>query len=579
MHGVTFGGVRSERSRNRAIILAFLLAVFSCLLVLLITPLGDALAAVPPTVTSISPSSGPTVGGSTVIVEGTGFTGISGPSAVLFGGMAAASYTVVSETRITAVTPEHAQGSVHVTVQAEGGVSSASTGDYFTFMTRYDQTDSRFAYSGAWAPFLRTTAWKGSYGRSSSGGASVTITFNGTRLDWIATKGTTTGIADVYLDGVLKKTVNLASATAVYQQRVWSTGTLNTGEHVVKIVRNSSSAPGKYLTIDAVDIAGSIAETVNRYEQNDARLVFVGAWSSRSASGASGAGYSEAKTAKDWLTLVFTGKRLDWIATKGPGMGKADVSVDGGSSVTVDLFSDSAQYQQKVWSTGTLTAGTHQIKISWNEGNVPDATITVDAFDVLGYLPAAASLNSSEIKWAERRLTDLSYCPGSVDGQFDSRTRGAVIAFEKWEGLARDGVINAAVWSSLQTATRPKPAKEDTSPWIEVNKAKQVLLFCRDGDVVWTFHVSTGDPALPKGYETPTGTWTVLRKNTSTADYGYYNMFFTPPVEYWPGGLGIHGAVSVPTYPASHGCVRTQFWDQDLLYPLVKVGTHVYVYD
>ena len=29
--------------------------------------------------------------------------------------------------------------------------------------------------------------------------------------------------------------------------------------------------------------------------------------------------------------------------------------------------------------------------------------------------------------------------------------------------------------------------------------------------------------------------------------------------------VAIHGYPNVPTYPASHGCVRTQTWDQDAL--------------
>ena len=42
--------------------------------------------------------------------------------------------------------------------------------------------------------------------------------------------------------------------------------------------------------------------------------------------------------------------------------------------------------------------------------------------------------------------------------------------------------------------------------------------------------------------------------------------------------LAIHGYPNVPTYPASHGCVRTETWDQDALFPLISVGTYVYIY-
>ena len=63
-------------------------------------------AAIPaPTVTSLTPAAGSTSGGNTVVIEGTAFVGVSGPSAVTFGGVNATSYTVNSTHRITAVAP------------------------------------------------------------------------------------------------------------------------------------------------------------------------------------------------------------------------------------------------------------------------------------------------------------------------------------------------------------------------------------------------------------------------------------------------------------------------------------------
>ncbi len=124
--------------------------------------------------------------------------------------------------------------------------------------TRYEQTHPYIVKSGTWADYTTTSASGGSYGRSATSGASATIYFTGTRLDWIAMKGTTTGIAEVYLDGVWKATINLAASTATYKVNVWSTGTLANGPHKVEIKRSSSSATGKYLTLDAVDVWGKV---------------------------------------------------------------------------------------------------------------------------------------------------------------------------------------------------------------------------------------------------------------------------------------------------------------------------------
>ncbi len=125
--------------------------------------------------------------------------------------------------------------------------------------SRYQQTNTNIVKVGSWADFTTASASGGSYGRASTSGASATVYFSGTRLDWIAMKGTTTGLADVYLDGVFQTTLNLAASVALYQVNVWSTGTLSNGPHNVRIVRNSDSASGKYVTLDAFDIWGTIS--------------------------------------------------------------------------------------------------------------------------------------------------------------------------------------------------------------------------------------------------------------------------------------------------------------------------------
>ena len=119
-------------------------------------------------------------------------------------------------------------------------------------------TASTFEPTGSWSTIGEIlTSW-GSYGRSPTPGASATVYFRGTRLDWIAVKGLTPGLADVYLDGVKQATIDLAAPVSTYQVNVWSTGTLPDDAHMVEIVRNSSSAPGKRLTLDALDIWGTL---------------------------------------------------------------------------------------------------------------------------------------------------------------------------------------------------------------------------------------------------------------------------------------------------------------------------------
>ena len=84
---------------------------------------------VTPLVTSISPNSGPTAGGTSVVITGTNFTGVT---AVRFGSAAASSFVVNSATSITATSPP-GTGIVDITVTAAGVTSPTSPADQFTF--------------------------------------------------------------------------------------------------------------------------------------------------------------------------------------------------------------------------------------------------------------------------------------------------------------------------------------------------------------------------------------------------------------------------------------------------------------
>jgi hypothetical protein len=142
-------------------------------------------------------------------------------------------------------------GYVDPTAHAVGELPAPTT-------TRYQQNYSRFVYSGTWAAFSSTKASGGSYRRTSLGSSSVTVTFTGTYLAWIATAGTTLSKAYVSLDGGPAQSVDLARSVVTYQQKVWNTGTLASGRHTVKIWRDPSDAAGKYISVDAFDVIGTV---------------------------------------------------------------------------------------------------------------------------------------------------------------------------------------------------------------------------------------------------------------------------------------------------------------------------------
>ena len=84
-----------------------------------------------PTVTGVSPASGPSTGGTTVTITG---TGLLSASAVKFGGTAATTFVVQNDGIITATSPIGKLGTVDVTVTTAGGTTATGAADRFTYV-------------------------------------------------------------------------------------------------------------------------------------------------------------------------------------------------------------------------------------------------------------------------------------------------------------------------------------------------------------------------------------------------------------------------------------------------------------
>ncbi len=177
-----------------------------------------------------------------------------------------------------------------------------------------------------------------------------------------------------------------------------------------------------------------------------------------------------------------------------------------------------------------------------------------------------------EVAALQNQLIGLGYWLGEPDGVFDDDTRHAVIAFQKLAGLPRDGAVGSATQAALDAAARPS-ARTAAGHVIEVDLAHQVLLIVDDGTVTEVVDVSTGRRAGT----TPTGSFTVDRQidGLRRAPLG---KLYRP--KYFYGGVAVHGYTSVPTKPASHGCVRVTYTAMDHLWGpgVMPMGTPVVVY-
>jgi peptidoglycan hydrolase-like protein with peptidoglycan-binding domain len=185
------------------------------------------------------------------------------------------------------------------------------------------------------------------------------------------------------------------------------------------------------------------------------------------------------------------------------------------------------------------------------------------------------------VRSVQQRLTDLGYWNGTPDGQYGGLTAQAVMALQKAAGLGRDGVYGPSTRRALQAGVRPSSRIGGTG--IEVDKARQLLLVVRGGAVTMILNTSTGSgqPYTSGGVEytatTPVGTYTTFRA-VDHLDKGPLGDLWRP--RYFNGGIAVHGAASVPGYPASHGCARVTNAAMDMIWATntMPIGGRVVVY-
>ena len=165
-------------------------------------------------------------------------------------------------------------------------------------------------------------------------------------------------------------------------------------------------------------------------------------------------------------------------------------------------------------------------------------------------------------------LVDLGFmAPSGLRGD-DDELSIAILAFEKWNGLPRDGVLDDEVISLLLRTARPEPMLRRPGRRVEILLRRQVALEIVDERVERVFHISSG-----AGGRTPTGSFHVYRKERMSWSVPFSTWM--PWATYFTGGIAMHEYWPVPTYPASHGCVRMMSRDAPLMYAFATHGTPV----
>jgi peptidoglycan hydrolase-like protein with peptidoglycan-binding domain len=176
----------------------------------------------------------------------------------------------------------------------------------------------------------------------------------------------------------------------------------------------------------------------------------------------------------------------------------------------------------------------------------------------------------ASVRLLQSELNALHYVV-PLNGVFDEATGRAVIAYRKMTGLARVSSTEARVFDLLQRGAGAFHVRyRRDGRHVEADLTKQVLAEIEPGGRVRAIYtISSGKPSTP----TVIGRFQVYSKTPGTNSEGMVDA------NYFIRGYAIHGYAEVPTYAASHGCLRVPIPDAAAIYGWVQTGTPVDVYN
>ncbi|HSH56042.1 MAG TPA: L,D-transpeptidase [Candidatus Limnocylindrales bacterium] len=202
---------------------------------------------------------------------------------------------------------------------------------------------------------------------------------------------------------------------------------------------------------------------------------------------------------------------------------------------------------------------------------------------------SAAAATATQIKEAQTIANKFGMQVGAADGVFGPKTARGFCMFRYISGLtpSRAGLDTALLSKLRAYNTRYSSLRAIPSPagtYLVAHEKCQMMVYATGGKYRAVTPISTG----MSGFGTPNGTYalggtlrgwscsTLYPESCRTQSVGrfayisnYGNMYNKRHIV---GGVKLHGSTSVPTYPASHGCIRVPVSFSDWMYDNVNAN-------
>jgi len=256
----------------------------------------------------------------------------------------------------------------------------------------------------------------------------------------------------------------------------------------------------------------------------------------------------------------------------------------GGQAVKVGFYLDGREVRTASVAVAAIGNGEGQFHVAFTgaRAGLVQARATHDATAQQGAFSARSQgvhfvnpnlgegARGQSVRVLQSELDTLHYAV-PLTGSLEEGTGRALIAYRKMTGLERIPYVGRQVFEKLaRGAGRFHVRYPGDGRHVEADLSRQVLAEIEPrGRVRTIYEMSSGKPSTP----TVLGRFQVYEKTPGENSKGMVDS------NYFIGGYAIHGYAEVPTYAASHGCLRVPIPDAAAIYAWVGVGTRVDVYE
>ena len=268
----------------------------------------------------------------------------------------------------------------HYTASVGAGVVKDLAGNSNTAATRAFRAvrslqETAPAIATTWQKITTSSAAGGTFVREHLAGATATWAFTGTAVTLRSVSGPIYGKADLYIDGVRKKTVDLYAASRHFNVGRSITGLTNAA-HKLKVVvlgaKGAKAGKGTFFAIDGFTVGTTKTDTPS----------LSTTWRRMANSHLSGGHALVTDLGNSTLSFTFRGTGVALYTVKGVNQGKVAVYIDGVKKATFDDYATSTSYGVKRLVSG-LTDAVHTVKLvvlGKHHKGAKGSFVTVDRF-------------------------------------------------------------------------------------------------------------------------------------------------------------------------------------------------------